>query len=154
MFFDALSTGESEIDRFDIYRGKTIRIRSVDESPSIEAVGVESGRYSLTSVVYRPMYNLGIFRASRIEIEKPLVKEAYDVLGPAKVREMNYHQSNIKKQIIKRKDETLFTKAFLLLDRQLPKQVAIPKTVIKQKLSEVYKELGIQSKASASDLEK
>ncbi len=100
------------------------------------------------------MYNLGIFRASRIEIEKPLVKEAYEVLGPTKVREMNYHQSNIKKEIIKRKDETLFTKAFLLLDRQLPKQVAIPKTVIKQKLAEVYKELGIQSKASASDLEK
>ena len=100
------------------------------------------------------MYNLGIFRASRIEIEKPLVKEAYDVLGPAKVRELNYHQSNIKKEMIKRKDETLFTKAFLFIDRLLPKQVAIPKTVIKQKLAEVYKELGIQSKASASDLEK
>ena len=59
------------------------------------------------------MFNMRIFRASRIEIEKPLVKEAFEILGADRVREMKYHQSNIKKEIIKRKHETADTKIFL-----------------------------------------
>ena len=102
----------------------------------------------------KSMYNMGIFRASRIEIEKPLVKEAYEILGADRVREMKYHQSNIKKEIIKRKHETADTKIFLLLDGQLRKQVAIPKSEIKQKLAEVYKELGLKQTAKATDLER
>ena len=98
------------------------------------------------------MYNLNCFRKSRIEIEKPLVKEAYDILGVEKVREMNYHQSNIKRELIKRKHETKDTKVFLMLDDQLEKQVAIPKSVIKEILSDIYKELSINKKAKATDL--
>lgn len=98
------------------------------------------------------MYNLRMFRASRIEIEKPLVKEAYDVLGPEKVRELKYHQSNIKRELTKRMHETLDTKIFLLLDAQLPKQVAIPKTEIAAQLDAIYKELKMQKKAKATDL--
>lgn len=42
VFFDALSIGESEIARFDIYRGKIVTIKSVNESPSIELAAAES----------------------------------------------------------------------------------------------------------------
>ena len=97
-------------------------------------------------------YNLGIFRASRIEIEKPLVKEAYDVLGPARVREMRYHQSNIKKEIIKKMHASQDTKVFLLLDKRISKQVAIPRQKVVKLLEDVYDELGIVKKAKASDL--
>lgn len=99
-------------------------------------------------------YNLDCFRRSRIEVEKPLVKEAYEKLGADKVREMKYHQSNIKREITKREHETLDTKVFLLLDGQLAKQVAIPKTEIKQKLQDIYNELGMNKKANATDITK
>ncbi len=99
-------------------------------------------------------YNLNCFRQSRIEVEKPLVKEAYEKLGADKVREMKYHQSNIKREITKKKHETLYTKVFLLLDPQLPKQVAIPKTEISDKLQRIYNELGIPKKAKATDIKR
>ena len=97
-------------------------------------------------------YNLNCFRKSKIEVEKPLVKEAYEKLGANKVREMNYHQSNIKRELVKLEHETLDTKIFLLLDGQLPKQVAIPRSEIKEKLESIYKELGIKKAAKATDL--
>lgn len=100
------------------------------------------------------LYNLNCFQRSRIEIEKPLVKEAYDVLGPEKVREMNYHQSNIKRELIKREHETKDTKVFLMLDDVLEKQVAIPKSEIKEILNDIYKELEIPQKAKATDLKR
>lgn len=97
-------------------------------------------------------YNLDCFRQSRIEVEKPLVKKAYDALGPLRVREMKYHQSNIRNELIKREHETLRAKVFLMLDPQLPKQVPIKKAKIKQKLDSIYKDLGISAKASAKDI--
>ena len=100
------------------------------------------------------LYNLNCFRRSQIEIEKPLVKEAYEVLGADKVREMNYHQSNIKRELLKREHETLDTKVFLLVDALLEKQVAIPKAEIKSMLESIYKDLGIKGKASATDIKK
>ncbi len=100
------------------------------------------------------MFNPDCFRRSRIEVEKPLVKEAYEVLGADKVREMNYNQKGIKRELVKRMDETLDIKAFFLLDGQLPKQVAIPKTEIKTIIQNVYNELGIKQKAKATDLRK
>ncbi len=48
--------------------------------------------------------------------------------------------------------ETLDTKIFLLLDAQLPKQVAIPKTEIATQLDAIYKELKMQKKAKATDI--
>lgn len=98
------------------------------------------------------MFNLGCFRMSRIEVEKPLVKEAYEKLGADKVREMKYHQGNIKRELIKRMDDTKYIKAFLLLETRLPKQVEIPKSKIKSILQEVFKELGIKRVAKAKSL--
>jgi hypothetical protein len=50
-----------------------------------------------------PLYYLGNIndRIGLIEQEKPLVKEAFEVLGIEKVRSMNYNVSNIKKAMIK-----------------------------------------------------
>ena len=105
-------------------------------------------------VAYRESegYNLDCFRMSRIEVEKPLVKEAYEKLGANKVRELKYHQGNIKREIIKLEHETLDTKVFLMLDDRLPRQVAIPKSEIKEKLQSIYNELGLKQTAKATDL--
>ena len=50
-----------------------------------------------------------------------------------------------------RKDVAFY---IVLLFGQLRKQVAIPKSEIKQKLAEVYKELGLEQTAKATDLER
>ena len=42
VFFDAINVGESEIDRYEFFRGKAVTIRSVNESPGIETMGAES----------------------------------------------------------------------------------------------------------------
>ena len=92
------------------------------------------------------------FRESRIALEKPLVVEAYKKLGPEKVREMNYHVSNIKRELVKVKHETLDTKIFLLIDPLLEKGVAITKAQVKAILQKAYDDLGITEKAAANHL--
>ena len=99
-------------------------------------------------------YNMNIFRRNRIEIEKPLVKEAYEKLGPEKVRQMKYHQSNIKRELVKIESETLNTKIFLMLDGLLPKQVPIPRSEIKEILENIYSELKINKAAKATEIKK
>ena len=51
VFFDALCIGESEIARFDIYRGKIVKIKSVNESPGIEMVAADSEESVLDSLM-------------------------------------------------------------------------------------------------------
>ncbi len=92
------------------------------------------------------------FRANQIEVEKHLVKEAYEVLGPEKVRELNYHQGNIKRELVKAAHYSLNTKVFFLLDKRLPKGVAIPKSEIKHLLESIYKELGVNRIAKATEI--
>ena len=92
------------------------------------------------------------FRTSRIAKEKPLVVEAYDKLGPEKVREMKYHVSNIKQELVKVMHETLDTKVFLIIDKQFEKGAAILKSEIKAVLNKAYRDLGINYKAKATDL--
>ena len=72
-------------------------------------------------------------------------------VGPEKVKELKYHQSNIKRELVKQMHETLDMKVFPILDALLPKQVAIPKKGIVEKLEMVYKGLKIQKKAKATD---
>ena len=73
---------------------------------------------------------------------------------PERVRELNYNQSKIKNEMVKRMNEKLDTKVFLMLDDQLPRQVAIPKSEIKEKLESIYKELKIKAKTKSTDLRK
>ncbi|MBO7506903.1 MAG: hypothetical protein J6T67_05925 [Paludibacteraceae bacterium] len=97
------------------------------------------------------LYDLS-FRESRIALEKPLVVEAYKKLGPEKVREMNYHISNIKRELVKVKHETLDVKVFLLIDPLLEKGVAITRAQIKAILQKAYDDLGVTERAAASHL--
>ena len=94
------------------------------------------------------------FRESRIAQEKPLVVEAYMKLGPDRVREMKYHISNIKRELVKLSHETLDVKIFLLIDPMLEKGVPILKAEIKELLEKAYKTLGINYKAKATELNK
>ena len=72
--------------------------------------------------------------------------------GPAKVTEPKHNQPNIKRELLKQMHETLDMKVFLILDALLPKQVAIPKKEIVEKLEMVYKGLKMQKKAKATDI--
>ena len=80
------------------------------------------------------------------------MKEAYEILGPNKVRELKYHQGNIKREIIKVSHNELSTKIFLLVEKQLSKGVAIPKPTIKKILQDIYRDLGSKKTAKAQDI--
>lgn len=94
------------------------------------------------------------FTANRIEQDKPLVKTAYEILGPEKVRQLNYNQTSIKRELTKVSHQKLDTKIFMLLNEQLPKCVAIPRTEIKQRIEGIYKMLGSNQCAKATDIKK
>ena len=134
---DTILQAGMNVTRKDFEIGEDIEL---DELKSIEKTPFKD-IFEEYVELSKDTYNLNCFRKSRIEVEKPLVREAYEKLGASKVREMNYHQSNIKRELVKLEHETLDTKIFLLLDGQLPKQVA-----------DIYKELGIKKAAKATDL--
>ncbi len=92
------------------------------------------------------------FRANQIEKEKPLVKDVYEKLGPEKVREMNYHQSNLKRELVKVAHDTLNNKLFLLIRDQFPQGISIPCAEIKQKLADTYNLFGSKQTPKATDL--
>jgi len=101
----------------------------------------------------QPQFNLGRdIEIEKIEIYKPLVKEAYTVLGPEKVRELKYHQSNIKTEVIKKSKQNEDYKIMRLLQGKFPKQKEIPCREIKKELQKIYKELGIKRATKATDL--
>lgn len=87
-----------------------------------------------------------------IENRKPLVKEAYDILGADEVRRLKYHQSNIKREIIKRGPEKFAVKIMRML--KLPRFESIAKNHIKERIQSVYDCLGLNVKAKATDLNK
>lgn len=98
------------------------------------------------------VYCFNIHRKERIEFEKPLVKEAYEKLGADKVRDLKYHQANIKRELVKAAHETADTKIFLLLKDKLTVGTAIPKKEIRQILQGIYDYLRLNKKAKATDL--
>lgn len=87
-----------------------------------------------------------------IENRKPLIKQAYHTLGAEEVRRLKYHQSNIKREIIKRGPEKFAIKIMKIL--KLQKFTPIPKKQIKERIQQVYNELGLNVKAKATDLNK
>ena len=93
-------------------------------------------------------------RQERIEYDKPLVKEAYTILGVDEVRRLNYHVSNIKRAITAKSRDDENVKITRLVNQSFPKQKAIPSDKVKKGLQEIYDTLGIPSKAKATDLAK
>lgn len=80
------------------------------------------------------------------------VKEAYEKLGADKVRDLKYHQANIKRELVKTAHETADTKIFLLLKDKLTVGTAIPKKEIRHILQGIYDYLKLSKKAKATDL--
>ena len=92
--------------------------------------------------------------AKFIEQENPLIKEAYNVLGVERVTQLNYKQSNIKREIIKKADESNFIKTARLVLEQIGLHKQIEIKVAKMILREIYLYLGISKRAKATDLKK
>lgn len=90
----------------------------------------------------------------RIEYDKPLVKEAYEKLNPEEVRKLVYKVASIRRAITvkSRADESI--KIVKLVNAKIRKQLPVPAKKVKEELQRIYEDLGIESKAKATDLAK
>ena len=77
-----------------------------------------------------------------IETKNPLVREAYEKIGAAEVREMKYHQSNIKRRLIAESQKNFAVKVVEMLVKK-----------IKEELQKIYDSLGIKKTAKATDID-
>jgi len=100
-----------------------------------------------------PEYSIGRnYSIERIEFDKPLVKQAYEILGKDEVEHLKYHSSNIKRVLIAKSTDSENFKIFKMLEQAFPKQEPIPAAKIKCKIQEIYDTLGIRRTAKATDL--
>lgn len=92
------------------------------------------------------------FAADLIVKRNPLVRESYEKLGAERVRELNYNQTQIKRELLKNEKTELAYKVVQRIKRDLPQQTAVPARIIKTKLQQIYDDLGIRQTAKATDL--
>lgn len=91
-------------------------------------------------------------RIDILELERPLVKEAYQRLGVAEVRRMKYNLTNIKGKLSLKISDTESVKIQKLLRAQLQMNVPLKVAYISKKISEIYKLLNIQRPAKSTDI--
>jgi len=99
-------------------------------------------------------------RIDLIETEKPLIKEAYDILGVERVKEMNYNISNIKNEIISNKVDISTDSKIVQCLQEAGVNVGTTKTAKEWKLllQKIYQDLNIKESynkiktAKATDL--
>ena len=89
-----------------------------------------------------------------IEQRHPLVKQAYDELGTAKVQALKYHVGNIKRELMKRQPAPTEYKIVKMINTTFQKQTPITKSKVKAELQRIYDDLGIKQRAKAADLNK
>lgn len=100
-------------------------------------------------------------RRSLIEKERPLIKKAYDKLGVEKVRELKYHNTNIKREIYKRQSDISADRKIIKALSDVGIKVGEERSVkkIRLNLQDIYKTLNIIDsrgeikKAKATDLD-
>lgn len=97
-------------------------------------------------------FSLGCFTADLIVRRNPLVRESYEKLGAERVRELNYNQTQIKRELLKYEKVELAYKVVQCIKNDLPQQTAVPVRIIKAKLQQIYNDLGIKQTAKASDI--
>ena len=104
----------------------------------------------------RPFFSLDNHEelCARIALKYPLVKQAYDELGTAKVQALKYHVGNIRRELTKQVRLPSEYKIVKMIDTVFPKQMFIPKSKAKAELQRIYDDLGIQQTAKAADLAK
>ena len=89
-----------------------------------------------------------------IAAKNPLVKQAYDELGVAKVQALKYHVGDIRRELIKLQPLSVEHKIMKMINASFPKQTLIAKSEIKARLQKIYESLEIKQTAKASDLAK
>lgn len=99
------------------------------------------------------VFDLSTSFAGQIAAARPLVKEAYDKLGEAQVKELHYHVGNIQRKLDARLNTSTIDKVVRMCRRAFPQQKPIPLSVIKSELQAIYDELSIQHKAKATDIQ-
>ena len=87
-----------------------------------------------------------------IEQQHPLVKQAYDKLGTAKVQALKYHVGNIRRELVKGLSIGDDYKIVKMINDAFQKQTPIAKNKAKERLQEIYDTLGLQREAKATDL--
>ena len=97
-------------------------------------------------------FSLSTFSADLIAQRNPLVKESYEKLGADRVKELNYNQTQIKRELLKYGKSELAYKIVQRIKSDLPQQTAVPTKTAKAKLQRIYDDLGIKQTAKASDL--
>lgn len=98
------------------------------------------------------MFSMNDFAADLIVKRNPLVRESYEKLGAERVRELNYNQTQIKRDLLKYEKAELAYKVVQRIKNDLPQQTAVPARIIKAKLQQIYNDLGIKQTAKASDI--
>lgn len=91
---------------------------------------------------------------AQIAVKYPLVKQAYEELGTAKVQALKYHVGNIKRELMKRHPAPTEYKIVKMINETFTKQAPIAKSKVKTELQKIYDSLGIQQTAKATDLAK
>ena len=104
----------------------------------------------------RPFFSLDNHEelCTRIALKYPLVRQAYDELGTAKVQALKYHVGNIRRKLTKQVRLPSEYKIVKMIDTVFPKQMFISKSKAKSELQRIYDDLGIQKTAKAADLAK
>lgn len=97
-------------------------------------------------------YSFNMFPIQTLEQANPLLREAYEGLGPQKVRELKYHVSNIRRALLKRMDTPTIDKVIRLSNQVFPVGQTIPRKRIKETLQRIYDDLGIRRTAKATDI--
>ena len=102
----------------------------------------------------RPFFSLDNHEelCARIALKYPLVKQAYDELGTAKVQALKYHVGNIRRELVKGLSIGDDYKIVKMINDAFQKQTPITKNKAKERLQEIYDTLGLQRKAKATDL--
>lgn len=85
-----------------------------------------------------------------IELEYPIIKQAYEELGSEKMKALNYRKNLIEKELVVNSQLDDSVKIVNLLDYKIGQ--LIPKKEIKSTLQYIYNTLGIKKTAKATDL--
>ena len=91
---------------------------------------------------------------AQIAVKYPLVKQAYEELGTAKVQALKYHVGNIKRELMKRHPAPTEYKIVKMINTTFTKQTPIAKSKVKTELQRIYDDLGVKQRAKAADLNK
>ena len=81
---------------------------------------------------------------AQIAVKYPLVKQAYEELGTAKVQALKYHVGNIRRELTKQWFVPVERKIVKMINETFAKQASIAKSRVKTELQKIYDSLGIQ----------